>query len=441
MQVLKFVVSLLVMTGSFISVQAQHAQIEGRVSQMDGTSTLPGVTVYLEHTQMGTSTNGSGYYKIEEVPPGDYTLVVSCVGYFTLKKAISLADDELMQADFNMVETISTLTEITVTTKGNQGLKDIPGSVHYISPREIEKFSYTDINRTLRAVPGLNIQEEDGFGLRPNIGLRGTGVERSSKITVMEDGVLMAPAPYAAPAAYYFPTIGRMQAVEVLKGSSQIKHGPYTTGGAINLLSTQIPREFSGRLHLFTGSFGSKNMHAYVGNSHEHFGYMVESFQYNSQGFKVLDNGGDTGFDKKDYLAKFRINTSADAKIYQSLTFKIGQAKEVSNETYLGLTERDYQATPYRRYAASQVDNMQTEQTQLSLTHVLRFSDNFSVTTTAYRSEFARNWYKLDKVKDENGNGIKIGTLLDQPDHFPGAYQMLTGANSSICRCFVGQSQ
>ena len=187
-------------------------------------------------------------------------------------------------------DSVYQLQEIVVSSQQILGSKfkarNRTGSAYYISPEEIRRLGYTDINRMLKAVPGVNMYEEDGFGLRPNISLRGTKAERSERISIMEDGVLAAPAPYSAPAAYYFPNVARMEAIEVLKGSSQVQYGPFTTGGAINLVSTPIPNSFSGKANISYGSKNTFKSHTSVGSSWKHFGYMVEYLRYQSDGFK-----------------------------------------------------------------------------------------------------------------------------------------------------------
>ena len=130
--------------------------------------------------------------------------------------------------------------------------RNVSGSSALIDSDQIRDELATDINQLLKTVPGTYIREEDGYGLLPNIGIRGATSERSAKITLMEDGVLIAPAPYAAPEAYYFPTLARMQAVEVLKGASQLRYGPQTTGGVVNLVSTSQPDVPVGACNWFT---------------------------------------------------------------------------------------------------------------------------------------------------------------------------------------------
>ncbi len=402
---------------------------------------LSGVNLYVEGRRgLGAATGPDGAFVIEDVPAGTHTLVTSLLGYERERQEITVEAGETARVRVLLLERPVELSELVVRhvmlTGGRRHLDEIPGSAHYIGPRELETFSHSDVHRVLRQVPGVYVQEEDGYGLRPNIGLRGTGVERSSKITVMEDGVLAAPAPYAAPSAYYFPTIGRMQGVEVRKGSSQIAYGPYTTGGALNLLSTQIPDAFSGRLNVLAGGDAERTIHAHVGDSYEHFGFVAETYQIRSDGYKNLDAGGgssdgDTGFDKKDYLAKLRLSTSRDARVYQALTFKIASARETSNETYLGLTQADFDRAPYRRYAASQEDVMNTEHEQYQLRHLIQPAPFVDVTTTLYRNNFHRNWFKLDDVRAAaDSEAVGIAALLDNPDAYAAELAIVQGATS-----------
>ncbi|MBO3117825.1 TonB-dependent receptor [Winogradskyella sp. DF17] len=327
-------------------------------------------------------------------------------------------------------DSIQALDEVIINSNfifGNKYVaKNRTGSAYYISPKELKKFNYTDINRALRAVPGVTFYEEDGFGLRPNISLRGTSPERSSKITLMEDGVLIAPAPYSAPAAYYFPSVARMQAIEILKGSSQVQFGPFTTGGAINMISTQIPDTFSGQIRGNYGSFNTSQLHARVGDSKPTMGYMVEFLNYNSDGFKNLPDNSNTGFDINEAVAKFRVNSRPEAKLQQALEVKFQYYDEVSNETYLGLTENDFATSPYARYASSQLDQMNADHLQLMLTHTLNLSQNFRVTTNGYYNRFTRNWYKLDDVIF-NGDKQGIANVVSNPDTFNNHMAILRG--------------
>ena len=330
-------------------------------------------------------------------------------------------------------DSVYQLQEIVVSSQQILGSKfkarNRTGSAYYISPEEIRRLGYTDINRMLKAVPGVNMYEEDGFGLRPNISLRGTKAERSERISIMEDGVLAAPAPYSAPAAYYFPNVARMEAIEVLKGSSQVQYGPFTTGGAINLVSTPIPNCFSGKANISYGSKNTFKSHTSVGSSWKHFGYMVEYLRYQSDGFKKYEDHAAKGFKRNDIIAKIRVKTDHVKGVNHALELKFGYADENSDETYVGLSADDFKKTPFLRYAGSQMDKLKTDHRQWVATYLLTFSNKLKITTNAYYNYFHRNWYKLNDVRAGITSKEKrsIADVLVDPETNIRYFDILTG--------------
>ncbi len=323
-----------------------------------------------------------------------------------------------------------TLKKVSIIGNAER-ISRVSGSAHQVKEEELEEQNYDDVHRVLKQVPGVYVRDEDGQGLRPNIGLRGANSDRSAKVTLMEDGVLMAPAPYSAPAAYYFPMTTRLTAVEVFKGPASIQYGPQTIGGALNMGTRQTPRQ--GLIASIDGAYGqyqSRKVHSYLGWGNERYGLLLEGVNWGSDGFKELDGGGSTGFDKSELMFKARINSDPNAEIFHSLELKLGWAIESSNETYLGLSESDFELTPYRRYSASSLAQMTWDRLQGQVDYQLAVGDNFDLRLTAYRHQFARAWEKMNGF---NNNSVSFEEVLRNPSTARNStyYSLLNGTGSS----------
>lgn len=307
--------------------------------------------------------------------------------YSLLTSAVVLA---LASTGASATTTPDNADEVIKIIGSKEEAKTVAGSSAVISPEQMAIEVNTDINQLLKTVPGVYIREEDGQGLRPNIGIRAAAGGRSSKITLLEDGVMIAPSPYSNPAAYYFPEAYRMHGIEVLKGAPLLRYGPQTTGGVVNLITTPIPQQREGQITLRMGEYNSRDIHAYYGGTEGAFGWLIDTVQRDSDGFKTIDRDQrDAGHDIQDYLIKLRWSG-----VNQSLTAKLQYSEQTSNETYTGLTDADFARDPNRRYGLTAIDQMDNQHNGYSLTYELDLASNLRFSAVAYRNDYKRDWFK-----------------------------------------------
>jgi Fe(3+) dicitrate transport protein len=320
-------------------------------------------------------------------------------------------------------------------------IRRTPGSVHVIGSETLERYKYDDPHATLQLVPGVYVRQEDGFGLRPNIGIRGAISDRSQKVALMEDGVLFGPAPYSAPAAYYFPLINRMVQLQVIKGPAAVKYGPQTVGGAIDLITHPVASGSGGALDVAGGQYGYAKFHGRFGAGDADNQFLIEGVHLRSDGFKELPSGDETGFYRNEWMFKGRHAFNPTSDLSHALSVKLTYSDEQSDETYLGLTDDDFRQNPLRRYEVSDQDRMRWHRTSAVVTHEIEPAYWLSLTTTAYRHDLFRVWSKANHFAGSSLFDALTGPATTDNARFRAILAGQADTASPAEQLFVGPNQ
>ncbi len=265
-------------------------------------------------------------------------------------------------------------------------MSDIPGSASFLNPKKLKLLQPLSGNEVFRVVPGIHVVDEEGVGMRANIGIRGLDPDRSSKVLVLEDGVPVALNPYGEPQLYYTPTIDRMESIEVLKGSGQILFGPQTIGGVINYITSAPPQNSEGRVRLRGGQGGYFSGLIGYGNTFGTTGFQIDYLR------KQADEIGPTNFKINDLTGKINFKLNQKSKV----GIKLGFYDEISNSTYVGLTQAMYDTGGQDFVNIAPDDKLDVRRISASVVHEYKWNYKLKLITTAFAYSTNRNWQRQD---------------------------------------------
>lgn len=313
---------------------------------------------------------------------------------FVFKRSPIAAAIAVLAAGFSQSapaqESIVVMPRVDVIGKP-ENLERIPGSGHIVDKETLDASRVFTANEALRKVPGIIVRDEEGFGLRPNIGIRGLNPTRSTKVTLLEDGIPLAYAPYGDNASYYHPPIDRFERIEVLKGAGQILFGPQTIGGVINYVTPTPPKKFGGFVSATAGNRDYFNGKLQLGG--------------NNMLLDVTRKQGDGARDNiRSELNDLNFKAVIDMGSRQALTLRANYFSENSTVTYSGITDAEFRNLG-PRYNPFKNDKFEIDRYGASATHEIELSGDVVLTTNFYGSIFDRDWWRQSSTTTDGQCG------------------------------------
>ncbi len=231
----QYLTLLFVMSCFWYAALAQHGNLTGTVSSQN--ERLPFVSVQIAGTEIGTSSDTIGNFKIENVPVGEITIKVRTLGYRTVSKKVRILKDQTTSVEIMMIEDVSNLNEVVVTgTRTKKRRIDAPVIVNLIDSKELDQVVAINLSEGLRFQPGLRVETDcqtcNYTQLRMN-GLQG-GYSQ----------ILINGRPIFSPLTGLYgleqiPT-NMIDRIEIVRGGVSALYGSSAIGGTVNVI-TKMP--------------------------------------------------------------------------------------------------------------------------------------------------------------------------------------------------------
>lgn len=392
---------------SGVMAQSGPGMITGTVKDKAG-NPVEFVNIQLEKTTFGTITDVNGKFTINNVPSGTHNLVASFVGFETSRQSVTVKEGETLMVSISLVEQINSLQEVSITSTGIKSeIKDIPGTVSLIDAAQIQESGAQNIGQIINRVPGINYLDEDGRGLKPNIGLRGLDPLRNRNLLVLMDGKFpVGMTYYGDPAAYYMTPVQSVDRIEVIKGASPVLYGGYSVGGVVNMITKKGLYASETKLDMSYGSFNSLNLQLSTSGNNGKTNYLISGLKRTGDGFRDRSD-----FDINDFTVNLgvKLDSTSEISIYLN-----GFSED--SETPGGLTQEKYN-TDYTQ-SQNHNDHFYSKRFSTAISYKKVLNRHHTLSTSVYGNYFVRDWWIEDKLKVNTNDGYlrdihAIGNVTD----------------------------
>ena len=298
------------------------------------------------------------------------------------------------------------LTEVVVVGSRARA-RSLAGASQVLEAADLRDARVLTVNEALRKVPGVYARDEEGLGLRPNIGIRGLNPTRSSKVLLLEDGLPLAFAPYGDNATYYHPSFERFERIEVLKNAGQIAFGPQTIGGLVNYISPRAPEAFEAGVTAQGGDRGLRGVTLDVGDRIDttDTGWRMVANRKHSDGTR--DN---VDLDVTDGALRLEQEIGGG----QSLTLRASAYRERSQVPYSGLTLAEYRTAP--RANEFRDDFFAIDRSAFAATHGVELGATpgaARLQTSVYHTRLQRDWWRQSSNSRQRPNDASDPACAD----------------------------